>query len=500
MGLLSKLREKLSNPGTFEVIVNDHRKKFQPDSRSWLFAEFDAWFDDKEELLEDGSKKISKKSSKSVFWLQAGAGMGKTVFASELVHRFREQRPQSLLGVVFFNFKEVSTQGPAILLKSIVYQIAQSYPSILNELLKLLEERDETTVEGIFDRILVKSLKLIASQQPTTQKQHLIIFDALDECGLEGSHARRDLMQLFQRKFLRLPGVKLFVTGRPEKDIEDTLNAFSHKIEDGDPRHLEDLKQYIHFSVNDVFNSLMATKAEEGAATSISIQQAADLIFLKSEGRFIYTALVMDQLSFFFEEEQSEFSFSDFKMNLDNLPQGIDGFYRQTFDKLIGFLGNFAKDFLLLIVGTREAIAETSVKDLLNIRDANFSMLKNSTAAFFPLVNVDGIMTFVPYHKSIIDWLMGEQSRSYLGDEESHVFIASKLLKKVKMTWKEKIIDAKDYLIDDAEELHQLKINMMLMERKTDDPSLLYVVRHLTHHLNNSELGLVTYFLMTNLT
>ena len=188
--------------------------------------------------------------------------MGKTMFASELATRFLENRPDSLVGLVFFNFKDLTSHDPTLLLKSIVYQIAKSCPSISSDLLIALEGSKERTIQGIFDGYLMKALELLAAQRGS-QKKHLIIFDALDECGLEGSEARKEVLKLFTSKFLQVPGLKLFVTGRPENDIKAALRDFAHEIEEDDERHLKDLKEYIDFSVRDVFECLVRDTSDE---------------------------------------------------------------------------------------------------------------------------------------------------------------------------------------------------------------------------------------------
>eukprot|EP00597_Dinobryon_sp_UTEXLB2267_P012030 CAMPEP_0170105322 /NCGR_PEP_ID=MMETSP0020_2-20130122/4693_1 /TAXON_ID=98059 /ORGANISM="Dinobryon sp., Strain UTEXLB2267" /LENGTH=819 /DNA_ID=CAMNT_0010329403 /DNA_START=951 /DNA_END=3406 /DNA_ORIENTATION=- len=494
--MLSKVNECLSKPGTFDDMAKGQQKKFQEGSRSWLFEEVDAWFDDREIVPTVSTSwsfsTTSKKSSKSVFWLQAGAGMGKTVFASELVRRFREKRPGVLLGAVFFNFKVISTQGPTTLLKSIAYQIAKSCPSICSDLLNVLKEKNETCVEGIFDMILLKALELVVMKQPS--QNHLIIFDALDECGLEGSDARRDLLQLFHRDFLRkLPaGVKLFVTGRPEKDLEITFNAFAHTIKDTDPRHLEDLKKFIMSSVDNMADHLKAV-------TSFSIQQATDLIYEKSEGKFIYTAVVVEQMREWFEEDQHDLSFQE---NLEKLPQGLDGCYGKTVNKIIGGNPEYARNFLLLMVGCREPLSEATVKELLKILNSQqFTFLKERTTPVFPLVYVgEKTPRFVPYHKSIVDWLTSINRNGdsmFLDGEEASWFIADKLLKKVGVSLRGKSIDMGD--VQTVQTLEHLAISILELS-KEEDHTLLYAVRHLTFHLNSCQLGLVTYFLMTNLT
>mmetsp|Transcript_24050 Transcript_24050/g.34453 ORF Transcript_24050/g.34453 Transcript_24050/m.34453 type:complete len:150 (-) Transcript_24050:780-1229(-) len=142
--------------------------------------------------------------------------MGKTVFAAELVRRFNEDRKGTVIAVVFFKFNDSSSQDPALLLKSIVYQIVQAFPSIAIDFLNVLNHKSETSIEGIFDEYLMMALNLVASKMPTTK--HLIVLDALDECGLQDSMDRKSLLMLFQNKFRELPGgVKLFVTGRLEE-------------------------------------------------------------------------------------------------------------------------------------------------------------------------------------------------------------------------------------------------------------------------------------------
>jgi len=491
-GLLSRVYECLLRPGTFDDIAEVHQKKFQKGSRSWIFHDVNVWFDDSE---------IVPATSKSVFWLQARAGMGKTVFTSELVRRFKAERPGALLGVVFFNFKGESTQGPTTLLKSIVYQIAKSYPSICCELLEVLKEINDTTVEGIFDRMLLKALELVALTKPT-QKHHLIIFDALDECGFEGTTARRDLLQLFQRQFLRkLPAtVKLFVTGQSEKDIDKTLSEYAHTIKETDLGHLEDLNVYIRCSVQDIFDRLT-----EDASATISIQNAADLIFEKSEGNFVYAAVVVDQMNEWFK---GDLSLADFQANLKNLPQGLDSCYQKTFEKFIRSNPIYGRSFLLLMVGCRERLNEAVVMELISTTSAEeevaFTLLIESTATIFPLVVGLGehAAKFVPYHKSIVEWLTSNKRNkselTYFDLKVADWFMADKLLRKVGISFQGNPVNFKDVLTANA--LEHLGISFLIEMKTLDVSTLLYAVRHLTSHLNNCQLGLLTYFLMTNLT
>jgi len=507
--LLLKIRGKLGEPKTYDSEVEAYQKKFQKDSRSWLFKDVKAWFDDS-----------STSSTEPVFWLQAGAGMGKTVFAAELVRRFNEDRKGTVIAVVFFKFNDSSSQDPALLLKSIVYQIVQAFPSIAIDFLNVLNHKSETSIEGIFDEYLMMALNLVASKMPTTK--HLIVLDALDECGLQDSMDRKSLLMLFQNKFRELPGgVKLFVTGRLEKDIEAALHDTAHTIGEDDLRHLKDLEDYIHFSVKEFFervtnNKLIAGVVPYDASTKATmIKQAADLICDKSERKFIYTAVVVHQMYDWFVKNKKDFNWANFQSMLETLPQGLDGCYQKTFDKLLetsstvnmtNSFNQHAHAFLLLMVGCREALSEGSVKDLLGLQlDEDLTIIKNSTGTVFPLIQMNGMSKFIPYHKSIVDWLT-DKRKNYFGREKANYFMVEKLLQFIGIT-----SNFKEFTIA-ISRCNSLSANIYHIVNRLDldiatiqmGPTLFYAIRHLPHHLNScsqdSQLGLVTYYLMTNLT
>ena len=480
--------------------------------------------------------------------------MGKSVFASELVHMYRDEKPGSLLGAVFFKFNDSASQDPILLLKSLVYQMARSFPAIVEDLLNVLRDHaEERTVEGVFETYLIAALELI--EKFYDHRTRLLIFDALDESGSEGSKLRHELLLLFKRDFLKkLPGwVKMFVTGRPESDIEETLHACAHRIEEEDRRHLQDLRDYIDFSVRQVFQyvpeegEVKFNDSEPSYQDSVmrdcdknikdeeAIQKAVDLIFKRSEGKFVYTAVVADQIDEWYgagieddlpleqlrESDESKnggnhvrarsesFDLKTFKARLETLPVGLDDCYSKTFEKLHRSLpSSCGKSFLLLMVSCFQPLSEESVRFLLDMNGDEISYLQlvNSTRTVFPL---NAARYFIPYHKTIVDWLLEERRSGRelcCRAEDGHLLIVEGLLRKCHITLKghEGDINWLRHRGLQYSDVKNLQIELQIEKSKSSDTTLVYALRFLSHHLIESphrlQLCFIAYFLLTNLT
>jgi hypothetical protein len=75
----------------------------------------------------------------------------------------------------------------------------------------------------------------------------ILVIDALDEIGAVESKARSDVLVALVSCVDKLPvWVKVVVTSRPEADILSKFKKFRpFEIKADDPRHVDDLKQFI---------------------------------------------------------------------------------------------------------------------------------------------------------------------------------------------------------------------------------------------------------------
>ena len=493
--VLSEIRRRLSEPRDFSSVIENHCEKYFMGSRQWIVEEVDKWFCATSFMGPPAHiSAASAPALKPVFWLCAGPGMGKSVFAAALVKLFQEadkNNPAALLGAVFFQFNDKSSQDPIRLVQSIIFQIVKGFPLIANELLSVLES-DESSLDGIFKNHLIGALKLV--EKYYKKKNRLIVFDALDEAS--SLYDRKNFLTLFTR--VEFPSwVKLFVTGRPEKDLEDVLNPFAFVIKENDIRHIKDLIAYIDCSVREVFDHLQG----EGNLSEGSLAKATKCVFDKSEGMFLYTAVAIDEVKQWVESAQLPFTWSHFESMISSLPQGMNGCYKKTFTKLKDSHPSLYKNFLFLMVCCKEVLSYDAVEDLLeidNLTRSSYSFLVNHVKCVFPLINYGNRAYFVPFHKSIVDWLTNEEScgpHLYCNLREANLFITRKLLKISQISSKTKDLSALF-----PSDIDSLRIRIPLDPVKENAP-LPYAIKFLISHLNDAPaMGTISYFLMTNLT
>lgn len=163
------------------------------------------------------------------------------------------------------------------------------------------------------------------------------------------------------------------------------LDRFAHAVKESDSRHEADLREFISRGLEDVFEDV-------GGLTSTTLATAADIIFQKSEGKFVYTAVVVGELENWYseEEEPAAFSIDGLLKKLESLPEGIDDCYRKTFQKLHTFMGSeLGHNFLLLMVSSRELLKDVEVRYLLSMEavsdEKRSENLVKSTEVVFPL-------------------------------------------------------------------------------------------------------------------
>jgi hypothetical protein len=112
----------------------------------------------------------------------------------------------------------------------------------------------------------------------------VILIDALDEIGVENE--RKELLSfLSDCLYLLPPWVKIITTSRPEADIKAAFERFTPNVIDSvDPRHRLDLEVYTRDQMKRKFSN------------PDDLNEAVALLLERSEGRFIYMAMVADEL------------------------------------------------------------------------------------------------------------------------------------------------------------------------------------------------------------
>jgi hypothetical protein len=420
----TKLKDLL-RPFQFKDIIHNHKKNFLENSRKWILELFDKW------LLGDSTLTEEEKSdvvdidtvaaiNSNLFWVRADAGMGKSVLAAKLVNSYADQ----LLGAVFFNFTDSKLSDPSSIINSLAYQIAEKfckkYPEILSEMIKDANELAEAAISDRFEKLVLGPLNRILVEHDKTANSYdnsnfFLVIDALDECELGQKRSEllsflgNQLMKKFPKK------IKVLITSRPELDIINSLKQFKpFEIKEKDPRHEQDLKLFI--------SSLLPKtilKDEE------DLLKAIEIVFDRSQGKFVYASLVKQELENCLELPD----LNELMDKLQELPEGIDGYFMKYFKKLHDEF-EYYKEFLYCMVASMETFSYRQLKELL-LRKGDAILKKANQVlgkVFLYRKQDNGQSYFIPFHKSIIDWLT-DKNRSheyYIDKEEANEFMISR--------------------------------------------------------------------------
>ncbi|KAI6024326.1 hypothetical protein EDC04DRAFT_278657 [Pisolithus marmoratus] len=184
----------------------------------------------------------------SVFWLHGFPGAGKSTIATSIANLFRQQR--RLGAFTFFTRGVEARSDPAALIRTIAYQLGEFDPRICDAISRVIEETPsikQAPLHWQFQRLLadpLRSLENLECEGPV-----LVVIDALDECCRTG--ARNDLLTALARESTLLPPtLRILITSRAEKDIQNAISSYSHivsrELDLSSETNERDVKTYIH--------------------------------------------------------------------------------------------------------------------------------------------------------------------------------------------------------------------------------------------------------------
>lgn len=422
---LEDIRGLLAYPEIFTADVRQHQLNFQEGSRGWMLsAVMEEW--------------LLVPSTSRVFWIRGEAGMGKSAFAAHLIGVL--DKKNLLLGCFFCRFGDQKRMSSAALVRSLAAQCACHLSEATSCFVDAFKKSDpaETDVNLLFDDLLKKPLHE-ATPLVSDKRDMAILIDALDEIG-DTSSERQPLLRLLAMRLGELPiWVRVIVTSRPEVDILSSLKHFSpFEISENDPRHRKDIEMYVRAKL-------------ESCISVDELPAAVELFMERSEGRFVYVATVMEDL---LSRNNSELELVDLE---NELPEGLSGKYREFFTRMRGegtqFFDTFSSKLLRLLVGSLEPLSVRLAAQLLEceggVTNRNLMRSINQLKAMFPVRIHTGEDCFVPFHKSVVDWLVSSDQSSdynaemnisygadfYIAPFSAHALYAAQLWQQITDEW-----------------------------------------------------------------
>lgn len=253
------------------------------------------------------------RSGKSLLWIYANPGAGKTILSSFLIDHFESEDLDPLRGMVFYFFcknTDVDKSTPTAVVRSLLYQLyksvkdqkaSQSLNSGLGAALDQSGQQSAVNFTVLWQLFSTHVIHLT----PAT-----IVLDALDEC--------QNPDQLIEglKELSEVGSLKIIVTSRKEVYLHQELDNVSS----------------IEIASEDIDADIAAfVEAKVKASSRLSHPLVRDLVIMKlcnaHDGMFLWVYLVLKEL-------KSCISMAQVQDALAKLPTGLDGIYKSILHRL----------------------------------------------------------------------------------------------------------------------------------------------------------------------
>ncbi|KAJ3010656.1 UNVERIFIED_CONTAM: hypothetical protein HDU68_002037 [Siphonaria sp. JEL0065] len=368
---------RILNPVELKDIQQENARKRHQDTRNWILDDVLQWTAD-----------FSPTSSR-VYWLSGDAGSGKSVIAASVT-----VDPRIHVAAFFFcKFDEKKRSDPALLIRTLAYQLAHFDVEFCEHLLHFFEL--EPTFFNANNPLKVVFRKLVA--EPFEARKNttpvVICLDALDESAPEHSPLRAELLHLLSSSVPKLPYfVKLFVTSRPGAEFYEIFqDSQSNILELNGAINKSDLSHYA--------KDALLVLGPKFSNTDLEVTEVAETLCKLSGGLFVWMFYAIEYLA----------SSPNIKVGLETLHQSgvnLDRMYQTSLTRSHGNPSQEQLRTFHCIVGTLVALKEPlGIQTLSVITQQSLQTLKSTLATISPLLCIfDSSVRFM--HKSIADFLV----------------------------------------------------------------------------------------------
>jgi hypothetical protein len=174
------------------------------------------------------------------------------------------------------------------------------------------------------------------------------------------------------------------------------------EITEDDPRHDADIEVFVRSQLRP-------------CVIETDLTAAVALFMKRCEGRFVYVATVMDEIV----KRAEDHKLSLDELNTELIPEGLNDSYRSFFTRMRlknpEHYDKVTAQLMKLIVAAQTPLSLSLAESLL-LPDVTASELKQSTnelkVSMFPVRDYNGQDCFLPFHKTVIDWLTDENCSS----------------------------------------------------------------------------------------
>ncbi len=333
-------------------------------------------------IIDGVNKWIEEEVESKVLWITAEAGYGKSAIAAHLATTHPD-----VVGIHFCSYNYPSKNDPVNVIKTLAYHFQSQIDGYFDEIVNI--DTKNKNVFELYEQLISNPLSRVKNKD----KIFIFIIDALDETLEDES---KDLISLIGSETFQqgLPAyARIIITSRPDPQLKQTFSRLNPIQMNAELQHnIEDCRV------------LIETKLKELGHSEYIYQEALIKNLLEtSEANMLY-------LNIFFDEVKKQ------NINIeerDSFPQGLNGTYESYFQRITKendtFDGKFAP-LLEVLVAYGEPIPKLLLKEILKWETKQFSRVLTKLGSM--LKEREEYVSL--YHKSIMEWLVNEDNRSYL--------------------------------------------------------------------------------------
>ena len=361
------------------------------------------WFSAKKSYLKWSTFTLE---APSVLWVTGKPAAGKSVLAGYAISELR--RLNADCSYFFFKYGNKAKSRLSACLRSLAFQMACMNTQVRGTLLEM--QRDGIKFDKDNERTIWRTLFLCGILR-TKMPEQFWVLDALDECTNSASLFDPMLAKLDQSIPLRI-----LVTSRETPKLDHHFISLGpHRVHHetiSTADTLPDIKLLVELKAKSVF-------LEEDKDRTALVEN----ILEKAEGSFLWTVLVLSELSNSYGEEE-------IKRALENMPRDMEPLYQRTLEMMTQATGG-KKLAKAILTWTTCATRPLTTKELdgalmLDVKD-KFPKLEESIHALCGhFVNVDKFGNVQMVHGTAREFLMDDdlESEFAVNKTEAHTRLA----------------------------------------------------------------------------
>ena len=333
--------------------------------REWLTKRVFEWYNE-----DRGSR---------VFLIGGAPGTGKSVFAAILSNFM-----SNCCSVFFCEWNNSETRNPAIVIKSLAFQMACNIKDYRELLINILKSKnfDGMSFQTLMDFLLIDPLNSLIDGG---REDNIIVIDALDEAG---ENEYNLLVELLIQKIDNFPSwIRFVMTSRLERNIMSSFKKYKPFVLDIENKNnLNDISKYISYYINN-----------KDDANEILLKSCGCILFAKE----LVRAVLKNEICI---------------ANIDTLPDNMSGIYYENFKRIFHNNNEYRFshiEFLCVLLASYEPLTMKELNDILHTSEYKINQICDKLDSFFKKIEKSSDVYIMPFHKSISDWLTSDSAGIY---------------------------------------------------------------------------------------